>query len=581
MPQLLSTRQKHVCLPFVILLLTVCCVSPSFADAETVLLNGKILTLDSGNRIVQAVAIQNGKILAAGSNDEIRKQIGNETKVIRLNGKMVIPGLIATHCHAVGVARGSLIQPHAELLTIAEVQHWIRKRAGQIPPGRWIRVPRTDITRLQERRHPTVAELDAACSTHPVLFNAARKNVLNSQALKLLGINNETESIPGGRIIRNADGNIRMIFGGDGYIRKYIPTPEISHEEIISALRKVHTAYNAVGITSIFERAVTPEQYELYKRLHDKHGLTVRTTFTFRQQFRSGKGVEDYTKKLGMKTGDGDDWMRVGPLKISVDGGIHWGNTYLREPYGQNRINFYVLDDPEYRGDLRYSTALMKEVFAAGHKLGWQMCCHVTGDAGVERVLEALEAVNKEFPITQKRFSLTHAYFPDAAIVKQARRLGVCVDTQSSLYYKDSDAMAEIYGKNWAERFIGLGSWYHGGVPVAINGDHMMGLNPDTAMNAYNPFLMLYVAVSRKNRAGRIYGPQQKLTREEALRCVTTNAAYLGFDETKKGSLEPGKLADLAVLDRNYLTCPEEEIRNIKVVTTILNGRVIYERRVE
>ncbi|MCH7728257.1 MAG: amidohydrolase family protein, partial [Planctomycetes bacterium] len=231
-----------------------------------------------------------------------------------------------------------------------------------------------------------------------------------------------------------------------------------------------------------------------------------------------------------------------------------------------------------YRGDLRYSTALMKEVFAAGHKLGWQMCCHVTGDAGVEHVLEALEAVNKEFPITQKRFSLTHAYFPDSDIVKQARRLGVCVDTQSSLYYKDSDAMAEIYGKNWAERFIGLGSWYHGGVPVAINGDHMMGLNPDTAMNAYNPFLMLYVAVSRKNRAGRIYGPHQKLTRNEALRCVTTNAAYLGFDETKKGSLEPRKLADLAVLDRDYLTCPEEEIRKIKVVMTILNGRVVHTR---
>lgn len=549
-----------------------------FADADLVLLNGKVITLDTAESIAQAVAIEDGKILAVGTNEAIQKHIGSGTRVIRLKGKTVIPGLFASHSHAAGVARGTLIQEHVELRSIAEVQEWVRKHAKDVPAGRWIRVPRNDITRMKERRHPTVAELDAACNTHPVQFNAVRKNVLNSYALKLIGVTKETESVPGGKIIRDKAGNVRMIFGGDSHIRKFVPTVEISDIAVMDALRNVHAAYNAVGITSIFERAVTPTQYELYKQLRARHGLSVRTTFTFRQQFSSGKGVEAYTQKLGMKTGDGDDWMRVGPLKITVDGGIHWGSTYLREEYGQKRIDFYVLDDPTYRGDLRYSVALMKDIYLAGHKLGWQMCCHVTGDAGVDRVLDALEAVNKEFPISDRRFSLTHAYFPDAAITKRAHKLGVCVDTQSSLYYKDSEFIAEIYGKDWAGRFMGLKEWMAGGVPVAINGDHMIGLDPDGSMNAYNPFLMLYVAVTRKNREGKVYGAHQKLSRMDALKCVTTNPAYLGFDEAKKGSLEPGKLADLAVLDRDYLSCPEAEIRRIEVEMTVLDGKIVFER---
>ncbi|MCH8829596.1 MAG: amidohydrolase [Planctomycetes bacterium] len=545
------------------------------------MLNGKVLTANVKDRVAQAVAIRNGLIVAVGSDEQIRKYIRPKTRVIRLKGKTVIPGLIATHCHAVGVARGSLIQPHVELLSVRAVQDWIRKQAADVPRRRWIKVPRSDITRLKERRHPTTAELDAACSTHPVIFTAARKSVFNSLGWKTIGVLKQTDSIPGAKIIRDATGKPRLLSGGNAHLRKLMPVPSISEERLIAALRNVHRHYNAVGITSIFERAATPDQFRLYQRLHKKFGLTVRTTFTFRKQFRTAKQVEEYTRTLGMKTGDGDDWMRVGPLKISVDGGIHWGNTRLREPYGPRRIRFYALDDPQYRGDLFYSVERMKQVFAAGHRLGWQMCCHVTGDAGVDRVLDALTAVNKTIPLAQRRFTLVHAYFPAADSIRRAKRLGVCVDTQSSLYYKDSAAIDEIYGRSWAERFIGLGDWIRGGIPVAINGDHMTGLDPNRSMNAYNPFLMLYVAVTRKNRAGRVFGPRQKLTRLQALACVTRTAAYLSFDEKKKGTIEPGRLADLVVLDRDYLTCPEDEIRKIRVLTTILAGKVVYQRNAE
>lgn len=547
--------------------------------ADTVLLGGKILTVDGRNSVAQAIAVRGGKIQAVGTNAEIKRLVGNRTRIIELNGKTVVPGLIETHCHAIGVGRNALLQPFVEFSSIGGIQAWLRKRAKEVPKGRWLVVPRVPITRLKERRHPTIVELDAGCSTHPVIFTAARKNVLNSTGLKRVGITRETESIPGGTIIRDSDGNVRMISRGDSHLRKFRQQREFSEEETLAGLAKVISRYNASGITSIFERATNLEGYKTYTTLRDRGQLNVRATLTFRQQFQTGEQVEEYTKKLGMKTGDGDDWVRVGPLKITLDGGIHWGTVRLREPYGKKRSDFYVLGDPDYRGDLRYSVDQMQAVFKRAHQLGWQMCVHVTGDAAVDRLLDALEAVDREVDVKKRRFTLTHAYFPAQDSIKRMKRLGMCVDTQSFLYYKDADAMAKIYGRSWAGRLIGVGDWFKGGIPIAINSDHMIGLDPDHAMNSFNPFLMLYIAVSRKDEFGNVYGPRQKVSRADALKMITSFAAYLSFDEDKKGSLEPGKFADLVVIDRDYLTCPVEDIRKIQVLTTMVDGKIVYERK--
>ncbi len=547
-------------------------------SAEVVLLGGKVLTMDSQNRIVSAVAIRDGRIMDTGTDEKISRLQSPRTKIVQLGGATVIPGIIAAHCHAVGVARSELDQPHVELLTIAQIQQWIRERAQTLPTGTWIRVPRADITRLKERRHPTSNELDRACSTHPVIFTAARKSALNSVGLKSIGIKDGSDSIPGGEVVRTSDGRV-LISGGNAHLRSIIPRPKHSPEEVEASLRSVHRHYNAIGITSIFERAGGVDDFLRYRKLHSDGNLTVRMTQTFRSGFRSAQDVVAYTELLGMKTGDGDDWVRVGPLKITVDGGIHWGNTYLREPYGKKRTEFYVHKDPSYRGDLNYTVPKMSELFLAGHRLGWQWCCHVTGDAGVDAVLDALQAVHREHPdIASRRFSLTHAYFPAPDSISRAKKLGVCVDTQASLYFKDSAAIAEFYGNDWASRFIGLGDWIRGGIPTAIAGDHMLGLDPNMSMNAYNPFLMLHVAVTRRNREGHVYGVHQRVSRLDALRCLTMMPAYLSFAEATSGSLEKGKLADLAVLDRDYLNCTEDEIATIKVVKTMIDGRFVYTR---
>lgn len=547
---------------------------------DTVLLDGKIVTMDSAERIVEALAIRDGRVLAAGTNAEIERLIGERTEVVRLDGEMVLPGFIETHCHAIGVARDSIHNTYAELSSIAEIQNWIRRRALEVPAGQWIEVPRNEITRLKERRHPTPAELDAACTTHPVLYTSALKHALNSAGFRAIGVTDAQSTIPDGEIVRDDQGRPVLIRGGNATIRRHMsPSPPVSREEALAALAKLLRRYNEVGITSIFERATDREGFEIFRTLHDRGQLTTRVTATFRFSARTAQQVEDYVKRLGLKPRGGDDWVRAGPLKITLDGGIHWGTTRLSEPYGQRRIQFYRLTDPSYRGEQSYRVDEMTTIFETGNRLGWQLGVHVTGDEGTERVLDAVQAVAAKDPtIRDRRFSIIHSYFPSPEIARRAKALGACVDTQGYLYYKDADAMAEVYGQTWAERFIGLGDWVRAGVPVALNSDHMLGLDPNQAMNSFNPLRMLSIAVSRRTQSGQIYGPQQRLSRLDALRTVTTWAAYLSFDESNRGSLEPGKLADLVVIDRDYLTCPEEQIRDIQVCRTIVGGKTVYRR---
>jgi predicted amidohydrolase YtcJ len=554
----------------------------SAQEADLVFINANILTVDADFSHATALAIKDGKILAVGSNDDIRGLAGPKTRQIQLNGATILPGLIETHVHALGVGLSARQRAYVELNSIAELQDWLRREAKLHPPGTWIRIPRADITRLKERRHPTPDELDAACTTHPVLFNAARKNVLNTLGFRLLGIAATTQALDGGKIIRDASGEPRMIAGGETTIRKFFPAVDVTQQQRQEALISVHRRYNQVGITSVFERANNKAGYQLYQELQRSGNLTVRSTHTIRQQFRSADQVASFTKSSGLLTGQGDDWVRVGPLKITVDGGIHWGTTHLREPYGPRRIAFYALEGieaPSWQGSSKYSVNLMRDIFREGHKLGWQMCCHVTGDAGVDDVLQALSLANADFPLTDRRFTLTHAYFPARDSIKTARRLGVCVDTQSYLYYKDSEAIASVYGTRWAERFIGLGDWIRGSIPTAINSDHMIGMDPDHAMNSYNPFLLMQIAITRLNDAGNIHGRHQRISRQQALRCYTSTAAYLGFEENRKGSLEAGKLADLIVIDRDYQACPVDQIKDIRVLQTMVNGKFVYERQ--
>ena len=550
--------------------------------ADLVLTGGKVHTLDAKQSVAEAVAIHDGKVVYVGSDEGAKAHIGSKTEVYRAAGRTVIPGINETHVHAVGVAQGEAVEPFQQLGSIAEIQAWAREAARPSPADQWVRLPRVDITRIRERRMPTRGDLDVAVPDRPVIYIWQYANrqvqVLNSAALKAAGIDRATSQPDKGRIVKDEAGDpTGVIEDAPGLTSKFLPRTSASKEQVLDALEKVIRAYHRLGITSITERGSNVEGWKTYKELQAQGRLTARVTLTIRVgSDGSVEGTERFIRGLPFRFGDGDDWVKVGPLKIGVDGGVLYGTAWMREPYGPQALPLYGLSDPAHRGLLQMDAEKVKNVIRTGHRLGWQMCSHVTGDAGVDIVLDAVEAAHADSPIDKRRYTLIHAYFPNPETAARAARLGVAVDTQPAWFYKDGDALLDALGEKRLTPFIGVATWQAAGVKVALNSDHMQGIDPDRSLNPYNPFLALYTAVTRKTESGQTIGAAERVSRGDALRMMTVDAAWLHFDEGRKGTLEVGKLGDLAVLDEDYFTCPEEQIKSLKSKLTVVGGKVVH-----
>ena len=257
-----------------------------------------------------------------------------------------------------------------------------------------------------------------------------------------VGLQNQSgrsRPVPGGEVILGANGKPQFLITSSPQITSQFGSRRTwTDQEAQQAMLTLHRAYHAAGITTIFARGEAIDDYRAYEKLKAAGLLSIRARFTLLNEFKSGKDVEDFVHKENIRPGQGDDWLSIGTLKILADGGIHWGNTYLSEPYGSKRAKFYVQSDPAFRGEIFYSVDQMKDIFGAGARLGWQMAVHITGDAGVDAVLQAMEAVNKDIPLKGKRFLLVHAYFPTPQAAARAAALGMCVDTHPNHYYMDA-----------------------------------------------------------------------------------------------------------------------------------------------
>jgi predicted amidohydrolase YtcJ len=554
------------------------CGQASPPPADVVVVNGKVVTMDDASTIVEAVAIRDGRFVAVGTSADIRRLAGAGTRVIDAGGRTVIPGLIDSHVHTLGVAAAEVAQPFQNLESIAEIQEWIRTAATAAPAGDWIWTPRVFPTRIQERRFPTRAELDAAAPNHPVVVDGAYALMVNSAALRAAAIDVRSPNPPGGAIVKGGDGRPTGLLRNVGALLARFRRASEDTPPSSDVLERVHAAYNRVGITSVGERGANLAGFRVYEALRKAGRLHVRATVTIRipnpQDLAS---VQEFLRDLPLGPRQGDEWLKAGPLKIVADGGILAGTSFMREPYGLTSRALYGVDDPAYRGFLTITREQIASAIDAGASRGWQMAAHVTGDAGVDAVLDAFEAARKRHPSTDPRHTLIHAYFANAEAAARAARLGVLVDTQPAWYYKDADALAPALGDRRLEPFIGLRTWLDAGVVTAINTDHMFGLDPDAAMNPFNPFLTMATAVTRHTEGGRVIGEAQRVSRMEALKLMTRDAAKFSFDEARTGSIEVGKLGDLAILSADLLTCPEDRIRSITVDVTLVGGRVVHD----
>ncbi|MEX2263938.1 MAG: amidohydrolase [Bryobacteraceae bacterium] len=545
--------------------------------ADIIYYNGKIVTMWPQQPVAEALAIEGNRFLAVGSNAEVRAKAGPQTRQIDLRGRTVVPGLIDSHTHPIGAALSERDGPIPVMNSIAEVQAYMKKLAASTPPDRPIFVPKVYSTRLSDRRYPTRYELDQAIGDRVALTDNGYASVLSSAALRQQGITRDTPQPANGKIIKDAKGEpTGLILGASQLMARLRASKPATYADMLTALKSMQKSYNQVGITSTIDRGQGAEGFRVYQELRRRNELTVRSYVTFRI---SGQGKPEDVRweieRIPFVTGLGDDWFRVGSLKIVADGGILIGTAYLREPYGENTA-IYGYSDPDYRGVLSVPRENIFEMAKAANRMGWQMTAHTAGGGATDVLLDAYEATDKESSIRDRRFTITHVNFPDQRAIARARKLNVVFDSQPAWHHFDGQAIKDAFGPSRMRHFLPFRSLFDAGVVVAGGSDHMIRFHPRDAINAYHPFFGMWMAITRKTSDGGVLQPEQAVTREEALRMWTLNSAWLSFDERSKGSIEPGKLADLVVITKDYLTCPVDEIKDIEADLTMVDGKPVF-----
>ena len=547
------------------------------SDAELILHNGKIVTVDPGFSVKQAVAVKNGRITAVGNDQAVLgTERGPRTRVVDLAGRTVLPGLIDSHLHPCEASLSELRSPLPRLDSFAAIQAYVREQAAKTPRGEWIIVPRTFPTRLQELAMPTREVLDVA-TEHPVMFDASYVVVVNTYALRKCGIDRNTPDPPRGVIVKSADGEPNGILrNAKSLLKGLTSTAGFTADEKLTALEKMLNLYRAAGLTSIGDGAVSNEELPLYEKLRSGNKLPVRVVMTWWVDIaRPAEELVAEIKAAPQSMNSGDDWLKWGAFKVNVDGGMTIGTAYQRQPYGPFARQLYGQTDPTNRGQLFAPPEKYVEVFRAARDKGWALSAHCQGGGAIDVFLDAMDALDRERPIAPTRSHLIHASFQSAEAIQRAKRLGVLADVQAAWLYLDGPALEKVFTYEGMRYFFPLRSYIDAGVAAAGGSDHMIGYDKNKAVNPYNPFMGLWTAVTRKTVRGSVLHPEERITREEALRMYTTWAAYLQFAETIRGSIEPGKLADMVVIDGDYLACPEDQIKDIQPAMVIMDGKIV------
>jgi predicted amidohydrolase YtcJ len=555
------------------------CLAAFAADADLILHNAKVVTVDARFSLAQAVAIRGNIIVAVGSDaDVLKRERGPKTRLMDLHGKMVLPGLIDAHVHALESGLTEFRGKLPPLASIVEIQDYIRTRARSTPKGAWIVVPRTMVPRLKEMRMPTRADLDVT-TDHPVAFDASYVWSSNTLALKISGITRDTPNPPGGEIVKDANGEPNGILRNASQLLKGVVTAApFTDDERLAALEQMLTNYAKAGLTTVGDRLVGAPEVKLFERLKADGRLPVRVVLTWRVP-TVGRPVADVVNEIKASpwtTNYGDEWLKMGTFKVTLDGGNSVGTAYQRMPYGPFGRQLYGQTNPDARGTLFVPHDDLVAIFSAARDKGWQLTAHAQGGGAIDALLDAFEALDKVKPIAPTRSHVMHGSFQNEASLDRMKRLGILADVQPGWLYYDMPAYSRVFDDSSLKTFYPLRSYLDRGIVMAAGSDQMSGLDKRAAINPYDPFFSMWMSITRRTTEGKVSHPEQCITRQEALRMYTTGAAYMQFSEKTKGSLEVGKLADLVVIDRDFLTCPEDEIRVIEPLLTMIDGKVAY-----
>ncbi len=548
--------------------------------ADLIVFNGKIVSVDSAFRIDSAMAVEDGRIVALGGDDDVLRLQSNDTKRIDLKGKTVLPGLIDSHGHPAAASVFEFDHTVPEMDSIADVLAYIRSRAKRVNPGEWIWVSQIFLTRLEEERYPTKAELDSAAPNHPVVFRTGPDASINTMALKLCGIDADWKVDDGGPGYAEKD---RTTGEPTGILRgctRYLPSAkkkQPTNEEHQNALEALFADYNRVGVVGVTERDANEDEIELYSHMREQGALTVRMYLSRHVNASASiDEIEQVVKSVRSSMYyDGDDLLRLCAIKTFSDGGMLTGSAFMRTPWGVSEM--YNISDPAYRGTQYISPEILEPIISVCMKHDVQFTSHCVGDGAVHAFLDACKALNGTYNVREKRPVICHSNFMSEEAVRLCAELGVAVDIQPAWLNLDARTLTNHFGYERLRWFQPLKALFDAGAVAGGGSDHMLKLGSARSINFYDPWLGMYTAITREAKwLDQPLHEQHGLSRVEALRFYTINNAYILQCEDQRGSLEVGKLADFIVIDRDYLLCPLNEIKDITVHQTYLGGELVY-----
>ena len=533
---------------------------------DTVLFNGKIVTVDEDFSIAEAVAIKDGRFVAVGSSSQIRGLAGDRTEMVDLEGRTVLPGFNDPHlhfAHTLGFVVDELSTKYRQASSIGEILAVVQEKVEQTPPGElvWFFLGPSSPSRLEEGRYPNRKDLDPISPQHPVFLEYAGNGAnasANSLALKKAGITRRTPqpSTQGllGEIFKDASGEPTGVFLGRAAAS--IAHTVLVRHSVETLVETIQNAFEVVlpnGITTIGDPNTNMSNVgenqnwaKAYQRLSSRGELMVRANVIMRLPivYRPTEGILEWLDNLQFDSGFGNETLHFGQIKISI--------------YDSS-------------GDFKLPREDVKRVIKAVHRSGWRLYIHVGRGESYDLAMEGLEEAYAEFPREDVRHVITHARFPTDKNLEVLKRYGVMVEPQTGRIWGMSD--------DYEEQNADPDRPAYGPTPLRTYLDH--GIQVMTGSDAGRPptgipMFTIFEAVNRVRSSGKVINPEERITVEEAIRAVTITPAYSTFEENLKGSIEPGKLADLVVLDGDILTVPSLEIRDIAVLRTMMGGEFVY-----
>ena len=539
--------------------LTVSACAPTPDPADLVLLGGSVVTLSEAG-VAEGIAIRGDRIVAVGSSSEVRAYVGPETRVVELDGRSVIPGLADNHFHGIGGGPGVDL---SRARSIADVVEAVAARAAEIRAGEVIRTNSDwHEGQLAEQTLPYRDDLDRATSDHAVVVvRGGHEYILNSAALARWSIDESTPAVAGGRIGRYEDGRLNgeLVDHAKNFV-VLPPVPERSEADMLAALAESHRTLNSRGLTSIRYPGSSPSQYSALQQLKETERLNIRVEFLLRAP-RSPQSLAQIMNEWPAP-GAGDAWLKIGGVKLGVDGGFEGG--LMREPYEEPWG-----EGGAFSGLQTVPREPFVETVRALHASGWRVATHAVGDAAIDLVLDAYEVANADAPLQGLRWVIEHGFIPRDDQFPRMRALGLSVSAQDHLYLA-APSLAEYWGEDRAAWTTPLRAYLDADIPVS--------LGTDSPVVPYDPWWVLHHFTTRETISAGVFGADQRVTRLEALRAATEGYAYLTFSEDERGSLEVGKLADLAVTAMDYLTCADPCLESMQVDLTVVGGRIVWER---